>query len=96
LEEGTTRTYPQNLDAERAVLGGIIIENEAMGRVLEHIGPDDFYREAHRKIFAAIGHPVIWLKRIRFGPLCLTGLRPGEIRPLSPKEKRALRQAAGL
>ncbi len=49
-----------------------------------------------RKLFAAIGHPVLWLKRVRFGPLCLTGLRPGQIRPLTPKEKRALRQATGL
>ncbi len=49
-----------------------------------------------RKFFAAIGHPVLRLKRIRFGPLYLSGLRPGQIRPLTPKERRALRQAAGL
>ncbi len=54
MDQGTVRTYPQNLDAERAVLGGIIIENEAMGRVLEHIGPEDFYREAHRQVFSVM------------------------------------------
>ncbi len=36
------------------MLGGVIIENEALGRVLEHITPEDFYREAHRKIFAVM------------------------------------------
>ncbi len=42
---------PQNLDAEAAVLGGILVENEAMDVVLEHLTADDFYREPHRKIF---------------------------------------------
>ncbi|NPB09947.1 MAG: rRNA pseudouridine synthase [Thermodesulfobacteria bacterium] len=45
-----------------------------------------------RKLFASIGHPVLKLKRLAFGPLALRGLRPGEIRPLSPKELRTLRK----
>jgi len=49
-----------------------------------------------RKLFAAIGHPVFALKRVRFGPLKLTGLRPGEIRPLSAGELQALKKATGL
>lgn len=49
-----------------------------------------------RKLFAAIGHPVFRLKRVKFGPLSLTNLRPGEIRPLSLKELRALKKATGL
>jgi len=52
VESVPSKTFPHNLEAERAVLGGIIIENEAMGRVHEHVSPEDFYREAHRKIFA--------------------------------------------
>lgn len=43
---------PHDLAAERAVLGGVIIENEAIGRVLEYVRAEDYYREAHRKIFA--------------------------------------------
>ena len=53
-ENSLVKSFPQNLDAERAVLGGVIIENEAIGRVLEQIRPEDFYREAHRKIFAVM------------------------------------------
>jgi replicative DNA helicase len=45
---------PQNLEAEAAVLGGIMLENEAINRVLEVLRPDDFYRESHRKIFRAM------------------------------------------
>lgn len=46
-----------------------------------------------RKLFVAIGHPVIKLKRVAFGPLTLRGLRPGEIRPLSARELEALKKA---
>lgn len=42
---------PQNLEAEKAILGGIILDNRAMDTVHTLISVDDFYREAHRKIF---------------------------------------------
>ncbi|MEI6214472.1 MAG: replicative DNA helicase [Desulfuromonadales bacterium] len=45
---------PQNLDAEMSILGGILIDNDAINRVLENIVPEDFYREVHRKIFLAM------------------------------------------
>jgi len=45
------RLPPQNLEAEMSVLGGILLENEALHRALETLRPDDFYRDAHRKIF---------------------------------------------
>jgi replicative DNA helicase len=48
-----TRVLPQNIEAEQFVLGGILIDNEALHAVLEVIKPEDFYREAHRKIFLA-------------------------------------------
>lgn len=48
------RVPPQNIEAEQWVLGGILIENGALFRVLEVISEEDFYREAHRKIFAAM------------------------------------------
>jgi len=41
---------PQNLEAEQSVIGGILLENEAISKVLEVLTPDDFYRESHRKI----------------------------------------------
>ncbi|MBI4495855.1 MAG: replicative DNA helicase [Deltaproteobacteria bacterium] len=48
------RLPPQSLEAEVSVLGGILLENEALSRVLEVIQTGDFYREAHRKIFSAM------------------------------------------
>jgi len=48
------RLPPQNLEAEVSVLGGVLLENEALNRVLEVIKEEDFYRESHRKIFSAI------------------------------------------
>jgi replicative DNA helicase len=48
------RLPPQNLEAEMSVLGGILLENEALNRALEVLRPEDFYRNAHQKIFAAL------------------------------------------
>ncbi len=45
---------PQNIEAEQSVLGGVLIENEAIHRVLELLTPEDFYREAHHRIFDAL------------------------------------------
>ncbi len=45
---------PQNIEAEQSVLGGILIENEAINRVMEILAPEDFYRESHRKIYHAL------------------------------------------
>lgn len=45
---------PQNLEAEQSVLGGILIENSAINRVTEILDVNDFYRDAHRKIFSAL------------------------------------------
>jgi replicative DNA helicase len=48
------RLPPQNLDAERSVLGGILLDNVALNDVLEILRAEDFYREAHRKVFEAM------------------------------------------
>jgi replicative DNA helicase len=48
------RLPPQSLEAEESVLGGILLDNSAVDRVLEFVRPDDFYREAHRRIFRAM------------------------------------------
>ncbi len=45
---------PQNIEAEQSVLGGILIENESINKVMEILIADDFYREGHRKIFDAL------------------------------------------
>jgi replicative DNA helicase len=53
-QEATTKLPPQNLEAEQAVLGGMLIDNDAINRVVEVVNPNDFYRDSHQKIFGAI------------------------------------------
>ncbi|MCF6179617.1 MAG: replicative DNA helicase, partial [Geopsychrobacter sp.] len=48
------RLPPQNLEAEMSVLGGVLLENEALNRALEHLVAEDFYRRGHQLIFAAM------------------------------------------
>ncbi len=45
---------PQNQEAEQSVLGGMLIDNESIHKVVELTSDEDFYREAHRKIFSSI------------------------------------------
>jgi replicative DNA helicase len=45
---------PQHIEAEQSVLGGILIENYAINKVMEILKPDDFYRDSHRKIYEAL------------------------------------------
>ena len=53
-EESLHKIPPQNIEAEQSVLGGILIENEAIHKVMEVLIPDDFYREAHQKIYGSL------------------------------------------
>ena len=53
-EEAALKIPPQNIEAEQSVLGGILIEPEALSRILEILQEDDFYREGHRKIFSSM------------------------------------------
>jgi replicative DNA helicase len=45
------RTLPHNLEAERSVLGAILLHNEAFHLAAEVIDSGDFFRDAHRRIF---------------------------------------------
>ena len=45
------RTLPHNLDAERSVLGAILIDNEAFNVAASVIDARAFFRDAHRRIF---------------------------------------------
>lgn len=48
------RIPPQNLEAEQSVLGAVLLDREAAERCSELLKPEDFYREPHRRIFAAV------------------------------------------
>lgn len=45
---------PQNLEAEESIISAILIDNDTLLEILEILSPDDFYKTAHQKIFAAI------------------------------------------
>jgi replicative DNA helicase len=47
-------TPPQALDAERSVLAALLLDAEAIGRAVEALTPEVFYRTAHQKIYEAI------------------------------------------
>jgi replicative DNA helicase len=48
------RVPPHNLDAEISVLGSMLLSKHAIAEVTELVGPEDFYRGAHRTLFEAI------------------------------------------
>ena len=54
IDDNIRKIPPQNLEAESSVLGGILLENDAINVVLESLRAEDFYRESHRKIFRAM------------------------------------------
>lgn len=47
----TNQRPPQNSEAEEAVLGGILLDNEALFQAMELLTPEDFYRDTYGKIF---------------------------------------------
>lgn len=48
------RSLPHNLDAEQSVLGSMIIDKNAIAQAAETLKSEDFYRDAHKVIYAAI------------------------------------------
>jgi len=54
IDDTLRRVPPQSLEAEESVLGGVLLDNAALDRVVELLHPDDFYRGAHRKLFNAM------------------------------------------
>src|ERR1700723_3535455 len=45
------KPLPNNLDAERSVLGAILLDNNALNPAVEHLRPEDFFMEQHRRVF---------------------------------------------
>jgi replicative DNA helicase len=50
------KNFPQSPDAERSILGAILVENRAINRTQEILKEGDFYREPHRKIFRVMSN----------------------------------------
>ena len=85
LDVTLDRPMPQSPDAERAILGAVLINNHAFYRVIGTIDTEDFFKDAHRTIFAT-------MRRM--------AERSQEIEPLTLKEELAkhaqLEQVCGV
>ncbi|MBG0811676.1 replicative DNA helicase [Methylosinus sp. H3A] len=51
LDQPAYRTPPHNIEAEQALLGAILVNNDAFDRVSDFLRPDHFSEELHRRIF---------------------------------------------
>ena len=47
---------PHNLDAEKSLLGAMMLSGDAAATGLGTVHPDDFYRSAHARVYEAVGH----------------------------------------
>jgi len=54
IDASLYKVPPQSIEAEQSVLGGILLENQAINAVLEILTGADFYNGGHRKIFDAV------------------------------------------
>ena len=50
----SSRIPPHSLEAERAVLGALLLERESLPRAIEVLRASDFYKEGHRQIFSSM------------------------------------------
>jgi replicative DNA helicase len=50
----TLRVPPHSIDAEQAVLGGLMLDERAWERIADKLNEDDFYRKDHRLIYRAL------------------------------------------
>jgi len=53
LKDQVDKVPPQNIEAEMAVLGSLLIDEKVIPEVLEFIDKDSFYRDEHRLIFSS-------------------------------------------
>ena len=53
-EHSFERSLPNSSEAERAILGGIILDNGLISQAIELLKPEDFYVPSHRRIFVAM------------------------------------------
>ncbi|MFN2492360.1 MAG: replicative DNA helicase [Pyrinomonadaceae bacterium] len=53
-EQALERSLPNSAEAERAILGGIILDNGLISQAIELLRPEDFYVPSHRRIFLAM------------------------------------------
>ncbi|MEZ5791319.1 MAG: replicative DNA helicase [Nitratireductor sp.] len=74
--ETTYRTAPQNIEAEQALLGAILVNNDAYYRVSDFLKPDHFQEPLHRQIFKVASDMIRAAKRAN--PVTIKTFLPAE------------------
>ncbi|MBM3583503.1 MAG: replicative DNA helicase [Alphaproteobacteria bacterium] len=54
VERAAFRTQPRNLGAEQALIGALLVDNAALGRVAGYLAPEHFFHPVHGRIYGAI------------------------------------------
>ena len=54
MQESIEKIPPQNVEAEIAVLGSMLLDHDAISQAVEILNADYFYKDSHRKIFSAM------------------------------------------
>ena len=52
--EDLSQLMPQNIEAEEAILGAILVNPSCMNKIVEHLKPESFYKPAHRYVYDAM------------------------------------------
>ncbi len=73
------RLPPQNVEAEQAVLGSLLIDRDAIVRIAPFLRPEDFYRESHARMYQAILDLFDRREPADFVTLCDTLEKRGEL-----------------
>lgn len=53
-EQSLERSLPHSAESERAILGGILLDNALISQAIELLRPEDFYAPSHRRIYTAM------------------------------------------
>src|SRR6185369_7956767 len=97
-EEGALQRLREGvrIDRGRPARADVHLERSQDGKTWLHLTLREGRNHEVRLMCQAVGLPVAKLRRVRYGPLKLGKLPPGEFRPLLPREVENLRKAVGL
>lgn len=98
VKERTLRTLARGVDLEDGGTAPAQVDllDRMAGSALIEITIHEGRNRQVRRMFDAVGHPVVRLARTAVGPVRLGRLKPGDLRRLSPEEVRSLYRACGL
>src|ERR1044072_6563849 len=68
-EQPFERALPNSSEAERAILGAVLLDNVLISQAIEQLRPEDFYLPSHRRIFVAI--IMLFVRGSEINPLLL-------------------------